>query len=401
MLEGIRIQNHSIFIDNKIGILLEDLGQKRTDPDSLMSAGFSPVFSFSNLTAFIGRNATGKSSFFDALSFLSESTTMGCPLASTQKGRPGFGKLLHEPGKPMTFECLFRMQNGDDRSLGVYVSYFASFDCDPYGRPFYSAEKVVRMKKMEDGFSEPKTILDLTQGTGNVYCGGQMIGGGVSDTRYSALRSYGAIVSCPELSLLYRELSHWYFCSFSSDLSKRSNGAIAPGGHRHLNTIGSNMENVLAYYQSENPKKYQGMIDRITLKIPSIRKSANSLPASFRKSPDKLFLYLLLLSDPTPRPLICVETPDMGLYHDMVDVLATEFRDYSMRFPFSQIMFTTHNPYILESLAPQEVWVFKRHDELENHVSIECAGSVPIVAEMYRQGVGMGAIWYAGHFDES
>lgn len=400
MIEGIRIQNHTIFADNQVGILLGDLGQERTNPDSLMSAGISPDFALSNLTAFIGRNATGKSSFFDALSFLSESTTLGCPQASTQKGRPGFGKLLHESGKPMTFECLFRMPNGDNRSLGVYVSYYARFDCDTYGRPYYSAEKVVRIAKTADGLSEPKTVLDLINGTGNVYCGGQMVEGGVSDKRYSALRSYGAIVTCPELSLLYRELSHWFFCCFSCDHSKRGNGAIAPGGHRHLNAIGSNMENVLSYHQSEDPRKYQEMLERITSKIPSIRKSASSLPASFRKSPDKLFLYLLLLSDPTPRPLICIETPDMGLYHDMVDVLASEFRDYSVRFPFSQIMFTTHNPYILESIAPQEVWVFKRHEEKTNQVSIECAGSDPIVAEMYRQGVGMGAIWYAGHFDE-
>ena len=401
MLEGIRIRNHTIFHDNQVGRLLKDLGQDGENPESLMSAGFSPVFSLSNLTAYIGRNATGKTSFFDALSFLSDSTTLGCPQASTQKNRLGFGKLLHESGKPMSFECLFRMPNGDNKSLGVYVSYYARFDCDSYGRPFYSAEKVVKIQKTSAGLSEPRTILDLKHGAGEVYCGDQLVGGGVSDKRYSALRSYGAIVSCPELSLLYRELSHWYFCCFSCDPSKKVNGTVAPGGHKHLNITGSNLENVLTYYQAEDPQKYQDMIDRISSKIPSIRKSAKSLPASFRESPNKLFLYLLLLSDPTPRPLICVETPDMGLYHDMVDVLAAEFRDYSLRFPFSQIMFTTHNPYILESIAPEEVWVFKRHEENENQVSIECAGAVPIVSELYKQGVGMGAIWYAGHFDES
>ena len=102
-----------------------------------------------------------------------------------------------------------------------------------------------------------------------------------------------------------------------------------------------------------------------------------------------------------PRPLICMETPDIGLYHDIVDVLASELRRYSIRHPYSQIIFTTHNPYILESMAPHEVWIFKREEENTGSlVKIECAGSKPIVAELYQQGVGMGAIWYSGHFDE-
>jgi predicted ATPase len=140
---------------------------------------------------------------------------------------------------------------------------------------------------------------------------------------------------------------------------------------------------------------------RISGKIPSVGRIKDRLPDRLRDSPNRLFLYLLMLEDPKPRPLICVETPDNGLYHDMVDVLAAEFREYAVSNPYSQIIFTTHNPYILESMAPQEVWIFKRGiDEAENMVDIMCAGADPVVSEMYDQGVGMGAIWYAGHFDE-
>ncbi len=52
-------------------------------------------------------------------------------------------------------------------------------------------------------------------------------------------------------------------------------------------------------------------------------------------------------------------------------------------------------------MAPGEVWIFKRVEEdAENLVDIDCAGADPVVAEMYRQGVGLGAIWYSGHFDD-
>ena len=63
-------------------------------------------------------------------------------------------------------------------------------------------------------------------------------------------------------------------------------------------------------------------------------------------------------------------------------------------------MFSTHNPYIIETLSPKEIWVFERtFEKEEGDVEIRCAGADPLVMEMFRQGVGMGAIWYGGHLD--
>jgi len=403
MLLGIRIQNYSIFGDDKAGIVLADLDSLRQDSAISFSAGLSPTIPFSNLLALIGKNASGKSSFFDALSFVADCTTMGAPTASTQSGRLGFQRLLTDTKLPMGFEFLFSMMNGKHAKSGpqeIIVSYQLELSSDLNGRPYYSFEKVILMNTDTSGTWSQTVCMDLIKGKGKVLSGEQIIGGGVADIKISALRSYGAILSFPVLNALYQEISHWFFCSFSLE-NERRKPAVAPGGHKHLNCDGSNLENVLDYLETENPRIYQSLVEKISDKIPSIKKSKGKLPESFKSSPSKLFLYLLLLEDPMPRPLICVETPDMGLYHDMVDVLASEFRLYSVRHPYSQIIFTTHNPYILESMAPEEVWIFKRvEDDVNNLVDIECAGANPIVAEMYKQGVGMGAIWYAGHFDD-
>ena len=40
----------------------------------------------------------------------------------------------------------------------------------------------------------------------------------------------------------------------------------------------------------------------------------------------KLFAYLLLMEDPNPPPFICIEEPENGLYHKLLEVLAAEFR---------------------------------------------------------------------------
>ena len=129
-------------------------------------------------------------------------------------------------------------------------------------------------------------------------------------------------------------------------------------------------------------------------------KKKKNLPLALKESPNKLFLYLLLLRDSRPRSTIFIETPDKDLYHDMVDVLSDEMREYTMKNHYCQIMFSTHNPYIIETLSPKEIWVFERTFEKESgDVQIRCAGADPLVMEMFHQGVGMGAIWYGGHLD--
>jgi predicted ATPase len=403
MLLGVLVSNFSVFDHDKIGILLDDLSSADMDPFLTISAGLTPEIPMPNLMALIGRNSSGKTSFFGALSFMSDCTNMGCAAAATAHGRSGFLHLLTESGKPMIFEFLFQLKNGHESGSGpedIIVSYRAELDADAHGRPFYASEKVIRSRRGEDGVWDRKVFLDLTKGEGTVHMRRGENPGRRLGYAYFRLKVLRCADDMSLASCLYHEITHWFFCDFSSEF-RTSGNAVAPGGHKHLNCDGSNLENVLEYIRDENPDLYPKIIGRITEKIPSIGKESNKLPASFRKSPGKLFLYLLLLEDPMPRPLICVETPDIGLYHDMVDILATEFRQYSIRHPYSQIIFTTHNPYILESMSPNEVWIFKRVEEdAENLVDIACAGADPVVAEMYRQGVGLGAIWYAGHFDD-
>jgi len=402
MLLGIRMQNFCIFNDDKAGIILEDLFSAGMESGLSLSAGILPVIPFSNLLALIGKNSSGKSTFFDALSFVSDCTTMGCSIAATQHGRQGFLKILTTPDQPMIFDFLFLTANGKpakDILAEKYISYHIELKSDLHGCPYYFAEKIIFCKRQDDGLWNQTVCLDLSDGKGKVLSGEVLIPAGVSDKRISALHTYGAIVSFPVLTAIYQEISHWFFCNFSTE-KNGIKSPVAPGGHKHLNGDGSNIQNVLDYLSVENPSLYNSIMDKISDIVPGLKKVSGKLPDSFRKSPDKLFLYLLLMEDPMPRPLICIETPDMGLYHDIVDLLASEFRHYSVRHPLSQIIFTTHNPHILESMAPREVWIFKREEENScNLVNIECAGANPIVAELYKQGVGMGAIWYSGHFD--
>ena len=96
MLLGVRICNYDVFDDNKCGLVLEDfLGLNEN-----IEITSKPL---TNLTAFIGKNSTGKSSFIDALSFIKKSVTADVAVASTLNNRPGFSNLVIDRTKPSKF----------------------------------------------------------------------------------------------------------------------------------------------------------------------------------------------------------------------------------------------------------------------------------------------------------
>jgi len=392
MILGIEIENFDVFDKDKAGILIGDF---LSDKDG---ASANP---FRGLNALIGRNNTGKTSFMGCMAFLRDTITQGCAVASISYGRPGFANMTPDITKPSVFRVFFKLE---DKKAGKpkFIQYELSIVTSRFKSPIIDSEKVIIAADIE-GAKKPLTILDVKQGQGtivNLEEGPEFKNIGVEDEHLTALSLYGKITGYRDYVLLYKEIYNWFFCSFSSEeQSTYYYDGGAPGGHKHLNSTGSNVVNVLEYIKIENEEEYERIVNEIKEKIPTMKKKKN-LPLALKESPDKLFLYLLLLRDKRPRSTIFIETPDKDLYHDMVDVLSDEMREYTMKNHYCQIMFSTHNPYIIETLSPKEIWVFERtFDKDEGDVKIRCAGDDPLIMEMFHQGVGMGAIWYGGHLD--
>ena len=393
MILGIEIENFDVFDKDKAGILIDDYLSDKESGRSMNA--------LRGLNALIGRNNTGKTSFMGCMAFLKDTITQGCAVASIIYGRPGFANMTPDITIPSTFRIFFKLEdkkNGRPRFIQYELSIFTS----RFKSPVIDREKITIVSDT-DSSRNAYTILDTKQGTGtiiNLEEDDTERNIGVEDEHLTALSLYGKITGYRDFVLLYKEISNWFFCSFSSEeQSSYYYEGGAPGGHKHLNSTGSNVGNVLEYIKMEDENEYERITSEIKDKIPAMKFKKN-LPLALKESPDKLFLYLLLLRDPNPRSTIFIETPDKDLYHDMVDVLGDEMREYTMKNHYSQIMFSTHNPYIIETMSPKEIWIFERSFEKEDgDVSIRCAGADPLVMEMFHQGVGMGAIWYGGHLD--
>ena len=393
MILGIEIENFDVFDKDKAGILIDDF---IADKDA--GTGLNAL---RGLNALIGRNSTGKTSFMGCMAFLKDTINQGCAVASITYGRPGFANMTLDITRPSVFRVFFKLE---DVKTGKpkYIQYELSIASNRFKSPVIDSEKVI-LVNYKEGTREALTILDVKQGNGkiiNLEESDKASDIGVEDEHLTALSLYGKITGYRDFVLLYKEISQWFFCSFSSEeQSSYYYEGGAPGGHKHLNSTGSNVVNVLEYIKMENEEEYERIVNEIKDKIPTMKHKKN-LPLALKESPDKLFLYLLLLRDKRPRSTIFIETPDKDLYHDMVDVLSDEMREYTMHNHYCQIMFSTHNPYIIETLSPKEIWIFERTFEKdEGDITIRCAGADPLVMEMFHQGVGMGAIWYGGHLD--
>ncbi|MBP5493376.1 MAG: AAA family ATPase [Clostridiales bacterium] len=397
MLLGIRIQNFGLFEDDCIGALMDEIRKAPSQSSLASEAGLDLCHPLNGMEALVGRNHSGKTMFFSFLSFVQGSVISGPAAAATASGRSGFANLLLQQEKPVIATLCFKFYHPETKEI-TYCEYKLVIAANQHGKPHFE-EEILRLWR--PGMEEPKEILSFKQGKGFILFKGEKTEGEMNDPQTSALHAYGAMKQFYFTNCTYREIGTWFFVHFSKENLHSMPEDVAPGGHKHLNSEGTNARNVLLYLKQEHPGEYKQLIARLLETIPGLHDKTEEDVLKFFKKPDMLSLFMLLLLDPNPRPLLLVEAPDEGLYHDMVDTLASEMRNFTVLNPHCQIMFTTHNPYIIENLSPDEIWVFCRGKESNgDKIDIKCAGSVPIVQELYKQGVGMGAIWYAGHFDD-
>ncbi len=84
------------------------------------------------------------------------------------------------------------------------------------------------------------------------------------------------------------------------------------------------------------------------------------LKIGFNKSDGtiKMFAYLILLHDPAPRPLLCIEELENYLYPTLLRKLAQKLREYAQR--GGQVFVSTHSPDFVDALKIKELFLVKK-----------------------------------------
>lgn len=104
--------------------------------------------------------------------------------------------------------------------------------------------------------------------------------------------------------------------------------------------------------------------------------------------------YLVVLHDPEPPALIGIEEPENHLHPRLLLELAEECRAASER---SQVFVSTHSPYLVNGVRPQELRVLYRgHDGFTESLR---ASDKELVRAQVGAGALLGDLWMEGYFD--
>jgi predicted ATPase len=229
------------------------------------------------------------------------------------------------------------------------------------------------------------------------------------------IATLGALKQHPRISAFRQFIEGWYLSYFRPDSARE---LPLSGAQKHLNIHGDNIGNVVQFMKRDHPEQFKIILDDIARKIPGIDKiDTEPMPNgrlllkfndkgfkdafSAQQMSDgtlKVFAYLLLLSDPTPPPFICIEEPENGLYHKLLETLAQQFRDHvTNEKNKSQIFITTHQPYFVDALEPKEVWILEKGTD--GFSKIRRASDDPIIQELVNEGLPLGGLWYSDYFE--
>ena len=232
------------------------------------------------------------------------------------------------------------------------------------------------------------------------------------------IATISSLAQHPRISAFTQLIESWYLSYFSPD-SARS--LPLAGAQKRLNKHGDNLGNVVQYLEREHKEKFNLVLRKIAEKIPGITgirtdKSIDDRilicfnergfvdPFYAQQMSDgtlKLFTYMLMLADPNPPPFIGIEEPENGLYHKLLGILAEELREHSTGTKGgsggSQIFVTTHQPYFVDALRPDEVWILEK--DTDGFSKISRASNHEIVKNLVAEGIPLGGLWYSDYFD--
>ena len=106
-----------------------------------------------------------------------------------------------------------------------------------------------------------------------------------------------------------------------------------------------------------------------------------------------MLAYLVLIHDPVPPPFIGIEEPENYLHPRLLHGLAEECRRSAER---TQLLVTTHSPFFVDALRPEEVRVLWRDDH--GYTRTQRVADQPGLKEFVSAGGQLGDLWMEGYF---
>lgn len=364
------------------------------------------------LTVFLGPNGSGKSTLFDVFAFLSECFAGGLRKAWEKRGR---FKELRTRGaeEPITITLKYR-EKPTGRYKSPVMTYKLAIDEDRDG-PFVAEESLAWTRSHWAG--RPFAFINMRCGKGEAISGeapdqeDTRIPIELVDRESLAISTLGQFKDHPRVSALRRFITGWHLSYLTLELTR---GTPESGAQEHLSQSGDNLANVMQYLQERHPDRLAQILNILTSRVPRLETVDPIVlpdgrlllrlkdvpfeePILAKYASDgtmKMLAYLTVLYDPDPRPLVGIEEPENHLHPRLLPELCEECRKASGR---SQLMITTHSPFFVNGLRPDELWVLYRDER--GYTQAVCSETMRGISEYIEAGAQLGELWAEGYFD--
>ena len=364
----------------------------------------------------VGANGTGKSTLFSVFAFLRDAMASN---VNTALARLGGSRGLQEVRSrnstgPIEIELKIRTELRDKRS--TLITY--ELHIDEEGGRAVVAREILRYRRGSRG--QPWRFLDFQRGAGDAVTNELDSVEDESElTREAqtlkspdilAIKGLAQFERFPGVVALGDLIENWHLSDFHIS---RARPEAEAGYAEHLSREGENLSLVVEYLYRNHQERFREVLDRLKLRVPGVtnveaktteegrvllkfQDGAFEDPFLARYVSDgtiKMLAYLVLLYDPAPHPLLCVEEPENQLYPSLLWDLAEEFRSYASR--GGQVFVTTHSPDFLNAVGLNEVfWLVKQ----AGYTQMRRAADDAQLSAYMAAGDQMGYLWSQGLF---
>jgi predicted ATPase len=361
----------------------------------------------------VGANGAGKSTLFDVFGFLHDCLKSNVRQALDKRGR--FKEVLSRESDSdvIQIEIQYRMLIAKVERLVTYSLEIA----EKSGVPYVNRE-ILRYKRTSYG--KPYHFLDFSNGEGYAITNEEDFNKSdeklerenqkvASDTL--AIKGLGQFERFKAANAFRQLIESWHVSDFHINAARGRKEAS--GDSEHLSETGDNLPLVAQYLHEQYPKIFSTILKTMIKRVPGVsevepilmddgyltlrfKDGSFKTPFLDRYVSDgtiKMFAYLVMLYDPQPHPLLCVEEPENQLYPRLMPELAEEFRLYAKN--GGQVFVSTHSPDFLNALELDEVcWLVKK----EGNTTIKRAKDDIQIAKYMGEGDQMGYLWKQGFF---
>lgn len=369
-----------------------------------------------NFCIIIGANGTGKSTIFSVFDFLKNamSGNINSALAKLGGSRGIAEVRSRNTSGPMEIGIKFRKDSNSP--LATYFLQIGERD----GKA-YVAREILKYRRGSKG--QPWHFLDFADGKGTAVTNETSI----LETDFNekdlnrneqtlksndilAIKGLAQFENFPVVAALGNMIENWHVSDFHIDKARPEQEA---GYAEHLSREGENLSLVIQYLYSSHRDVFNHILEQLRRHIPgmtSIESKTTEEGRVLLKFKDgsfedpflaryvsdgtiKMLTYLVLLNDPEPHPLLCVEEPENQLYPSLLEELAEEFRNYANK--GGQVLVSTHSPDFLNAARLEEVfWLVKNN----GYTVIKRASDDKQITAYMNDGDKMGYLWKQGLF---